>query len=217
LDKVPVLNMALPTRFSLVVVPILAGLLAVVADRIIAARAEGPLPTRLLALGTAAAVLVPIVPIPLHGFTPPAAPRFITAGTWRQYVPAGRTVVPVPLPRNDAMTGMRWAADADLGFALPRGFFIGPDGSPAKRGVFEAPARPTATLLREVATTGTVPAITDADRRNLVTDLRFWRAAVVVLTPGPHEDALRSTLEALLGPAQQVDGAVLWDVRNLAG
>jgi hypothetical protein len=217
LDKFPVLNMALPTRFSLVVVPILGALLALIADRILALEADGPLPTRLLALGTAAIVLVPIVPVPLRGFTPPAPPTFITAGTWKQYVPEGRTLVPVPLPRNDTITGMRWAADAGLGFALPRGFFIGPDGGPKHRGVFEPPQRPTATLLRTVAATGNIPEITPADRQNIVTDLRFWRAAVVVLTPQPHEDALRATLEALLGPAQLVDGAVLWDVRTVAG
>ncbi len=217
LDKVPVLNMALPTRFSLVVVPVVAGLLAVIADRVLALRVDGPLPTRLFALGTAAAVLIPITPIPLRGFNPPATPKFVTAGTWRSYVPDGRTLVPVPLPQNDAMTGMRWSAETDLGFTLPRGFFIGPDGGPQHKGVFFAPARPTATLLHTVATTGKVPVITASDRQNIVTDLRYWRAAVVVLTPHPHEDALRSTLEALLGPAEVVDGAVLWDVRTLAG
>ena len=217
LDKLPVLNMALPTRFSLVVVPILAALLALIGERVLALGTDGPLPTRLLALGTAAIVLVPIAPVPLRGFTPPAPPKFITAGTWKSYVPAGRTLVPVPLPRNDAMTGMRWAADAGLGFALPRGFFIGPDGGSQHRGVFEPPARATATLLQKVAATGQVPVITDADRQDIVTDLRFWRAAVVVITPQPHADALRATLEALLGPAQVVDGAVLWDVRTVAG
>ena len=68
-----------------------------------------------------------------------------------------------------------------------------------------------------MATTGNIPEITEADRQNIVTDLRFWRAAVVVLTAQPHADALRATLEALIGPAQVVDGAVVWDVRTVAG
>jgi hypothetical protein len=216
-SKLPVFDMALPTRFSLVVVPVLAALLALVADRVGRVGADGTLPTRLLALGTAAAVLVPIAPVPLRGFDPPAVPAFVADGTWRSYVPDGRTLVPVPLPQNDAMAGMRWAADAGLGFALPRGFFIGPDGGPERRGVFFAPARPTATLLHTVATTGNVPTITDLDRRTALDDLRYWRAAVVVLAKVPHEDALRSTLDALLGPGQEVDGTLVWDVRTMVG
>jgi hypothetical protein len=215
LSELPVFDMALPTRFSLVVVPVLAGLLAVVADRVRTAGTDGALPTRLLALGTAAAVLVPIAPVPLRGFNPTPVPAFVTDGTWRSYVPDGRTLVPVPLPQNDAMTGMRWAAQADLGFAIPRGFFIGPDGGPQRRGVFFAPARPTATLLHTVATTGKVPVLTDLDRQNALADLRFWRAAVVVLTPVAHQDALRSTLDALLGTGQEIDGALVWDVRTM--
>jgi hypothetical protein len=217
ISKLPVFDMALPTRFSLVVVPVLAGLLALVADRVSRVGVDGSLPTRLLALGTAAAVLVPIAPIPLRGFNPPAVPAFVADGTWRSYVPDGRTLVPVPLPQSDAMAGMRWAADAGVGFAIPRGFFIGPDGSAQRRGVFFAPARPTATLLHTVAKTGQVPAITDEDRRNALDDLRFWRAAVVVLGPVAHEDALRSTLDTLLGPGQEIDGTLVWDVRTMVG
>jgi hypothetical protein len=216
LDKVPVLNMALPTRFSLVVVPILAALLALIAERVLAVRGD-TLPTRLLALGTAAAVLVPIAPIPLHGFDPPVTPAFITAGTWRSYVPEGRTLVPVPLPQTDAMDGMRWSAQTNLAVALPRGFFIGPDGTPNRRGVFFAPPRPTATLLEKVSKTGQLPLITDAERQDAVADLKFWRAAVVVLGPSRHQDAVRSALVQLLGSAETVGGAEIWDVRTLVG
>jgi hypothetical protein len=217
LNKLPVLDMALPTRLSLVVVPFLAALLALVGDRVAALETGGPLPTRLLALGTAAVMLVPIAPVPLRGFDPSPVPAFLTDGTWRSYVPDGRTLVPVPLPRNDAMTGMRWAAATDIGFAIPRGFAIIPDGSPAEHATFEAPARPTVKLLQNVASTGYIPLVTDEDRSNAVVDLRFWRASIVVLTPHKHQDALRSTLDALLGPGRLVDGALVWDVRPLVG
>ncbi len=221
LSNLPVFDMALPTRFSLVVLPVLGGLLALVADRVLAAmasREDSGIPLRLLAVGTAAAMLVPIAPIPLRGFDPPATPAFISSGLWRDYVPDGRTLVPVPLPQNDAMTGMRWAAETNLDIALPRGFFIGPDGSPQRQGVFFAPLRPTVALLQTVGITGKVPPITGTDRANLLADLRYWRGAVVVLaTPAPHAAQLRATLEALLGPPQVIGGAVVWDVRNLVG
>jgi hypothetical protein len=227
--KLPVFDMALPTRFSLIIAPILAALLALAGDRILARgilargtdRAAGSgdargLPVRLLAVVTAAVVLVPIAPVPLRGFEPPPVPAFITAGTWRSYVPEGRTVVPVPLPRNDAMAGMLWAAQTNTDMAIPRGFFIGPDGTAKRKGVFDPPARPTANLLRAVATAGKVPSISDRDRANAITDLRYWRAAILVLiTPTAHADALHATLDALVGPGQLIDGAWIWDVRTM--
>ena len=215
LSKLPVLDMALPTRFSLIVVPILAALLALAADRVVALAPGGPLPTRLLAIGTAAAILVPIAPIPLHGIDPPAIPAFVTSGAWRSYVPEGHTLVPVPLPRYDAMDGMRWAAATDNAIALPRGFAIGPDGSRARRGVFEARPQPTSDLLRTVAATGIIPGISEQDRANAVQDLRSWRAAVVVLGPHRNQSALQTTLDALLGPGRFIDGAWVWDVRTM--
>jgi hypothetical protein len=215
LSKLPVLDMALPTRFSLIVVPILGALLALAADRVAAVAPGGPLPTRLLATGTAAAILVPIAPIPLHGIDPPPIPAFVTNGTWRSYVPEGHTLVPVPLPRYDAMDGMRWAAATDNAIALPRGFAIGPDGSPARQGTFDAPPRPTSELLRTVAATGNIPAISERDRVDAVRDLRFWRAAVVVLGPHRYQVALLSTLDALIGPGRLIGGAWVWDVRTM--
>jgi hypothetical protein len=223
LSKLPVVDMALATRLSLLVVPMAAALLALCVDRMAATgrRSAGApvgavaLPARLLNIAVIAVALVPLVPIPLHAFEPPAIPAFITSGTWKLYVPAGRTLVPVPLPRSESMDGMRWQADSGMGFALPQGFFIGPDGTAAQKAVFVPPTRPTADLLREVGQTGNVPAITEGDRRQAVEDLAFWRASVVVLTPHANEKALRTTLDALLGSGRLVDGAWIWNVRTM--
>ncbi|WP_412539722.1 hypothetical protein R8Z50_28350 [Longispora sp. K20-0274] len=214
LEKLPVLDMALPTRFSLIVVPLIAALLAVAGDRI-AGATDGGLPVRWL-FGTALAMaLIPIVPIPLHGFAPTPVPEFITSGQWKAYVPEGRTLVPVPLPRNDAMDGMRWAAAADVGFAVPRGFSIVPDGTEERSGVFDAPARHTSDLLRGVAISGLPAYVTDQDRREAVADLTYWKASVVVLGEHKHQAELRTTLDALLGPGQLIGGAWVWDVRSM--
>jgi hypothetical protein len=216
LSRLPMLDMALPTRFSLILVPIVAALLALAGDRV-ATLGTGPLPGKLLYFATMAVALVPIAPIPLHAFDPPATPAFISTGAWRSYVPEGRSLVPVPLPRQTTLTGMRWAAETDLAFAVPRGYFIGPDGTTARQAVFEPPLRPTVELLQTVAKTGSVRAVTEQDRQNALADLTFWRAAIVVLTPQPHEAALRATLDALLGPGEMIDGAWVWDVRARIG
>jgi hypothetical protein len=216
LSRLPVFDMALPTRFSLILVPILAALLALAGDRV-ATLASGPLPAKPLYFATMAIALVPIAPVPLHAIDPPATPAFISTGAWRSYVPEGRSLVPVPLPRQDTLTGMRWAAETDVGFAVPRGYFIGPDGTAADKAVFEPPLRPTVSLLQNVAKTGRVPDVTERDRQSALADLRYWRAAIIVLTPQVHDVALLVTLDALLGPGERIDGAWVWDVRARVG
>ncbi|WP_253289782.1 hypothetical protein [Verrucosispora sioxanthis] len=68
-----------------------------------------------------------------------------------------------------------------------------------------------------MADTGELPPISDTDRRQAVADLRHWRAAVVVQGGLHHGDPVRRTVEALLGPAREIDGALVWDVRPLVG
>lgn len=52
-------------------------------------------------------------------------------------------------------------------------------------GVFGAPNRPTSTLIYSTMDKGAVPVLTDENRRQAVEDLRFWRASVVVLGAHP--------------------------------
>ena len=75
--------------------------------------------------------------------------------------------------------------------------------------------RPSAALLRDVATTGAVPEISEADRASIADDLRFWRADVVVLVGGPRQRELHDTLAALLGPGHPAADAWVWDVRAI--
>ena len=82
-------------------------------------------------------------------------------------MPAGRSLVPVPLPEvTSGRTGMRWAALSGLEFPVPRGYFMGPADPPADRtGSWNAPPRYTSDLLARVGRDGLVPVITAADRQ----------------------------------------------------
>jgi hypothetical protein len=113
------------------------------------------------------------------------------------------------LPRPE---GLRWAAAAELAFALPRGRYLGPlDGDSEPDPGSGAPARPTAALLAKVSTTGRVPAIGPADRARAAEDLAYWRAGVVVLDPAAqHAGRLLETVTALLGPPDRVQDVWLW-------
>jgi hypothetical protein len=60
--------------------------------------------------------------------------------------------------------------------------------------------------------------VTDADRRAALADLKYWRAAVVVLAPEGNEELLWRTTSQLVGfQPKFVGGVWLWDVRGLVG
>jgi len=216
-DDLPLVEMMMPTRLSLVLVGVIGVLLALGWERI----ATAPVPARpdarwvkVAACAAIALALLPLFPRPLPAMPVDPPPRFITSGAWRPYVPDGRTLVPVPVPSNvHGLSTLRWSALTQHGFPVPGGYFIGPDAE--GKGVFGAPLRPTAGLMYGVIDSGKVPNITEEHRRQAVEDLRFWQASVVVLGEHPRDDELLALMTALLGPGQRVDDVWLWDVRSV--
>jgi hypothetical protein len=117
-DTLPLFDSVITPRLALIVVPAVAVLLAVGADRLLGTAAAGEpgepgvtaaAPSaapaaparrddrrrRLLTWGAVAAVLLPLVPTPLRTTEPEPVPTFFTAGTWQKYIGVG-TLVPVP-------------------------------------------------------------------------------------------------------------------------
>jgi hypothetical protein len=208
LTWVPVIDAALPQRYAMAWVPLLAYLLALALDR---ARSL-PNWTRFAVPAAVAAALLPLVPPPLPTEERAPVPQFITEGHWRDCVePGGGVLVPVPLPTPREPESMRWAAAADAEFALPEGFFIGPYGREGRASVGTFP-RPTSHLLADVAATGDVPDIGAAERSQARTDLDYWDAQCVVLGPDqPYDDELRTAVAELLGePGERVADAWIW-------
>ncbi|MEH0826346.1 hypothetical protein V6U88_17180 [Micromonospora sp. CPCC 205739] len=235
-DDLPLVEMMMPTRLALVVVAAVGVLLALAWDaaaghgraRVPAPRAAADDAGRAATTGRPARrrwvrpvgyaaitlAVLPLFPRPLPAQPVEPPPHFITAGGWRPYVPAGRTLVPVPIPSNvHGLPTLRWSALTGHEFPVPGGYFIGPNLDGA--GVFGAPNRPTSTLIYTSMDTGTVPALTEENRRQAVEDLRYWKASVVVLGAHPREAVLRELMTGLIGPAQRVDDVWLWDVRPL--
>ena len=214
-SHLPIINLVSVTRFAMVAATIAGLLLALAADR----AAGWPAGKRRAwyRLGLALA-LVPLAPKPLPVVAGDPRPAFLTQGTWRQYVPAGRTLVTVPLPEvTTGRAGMRWAALTGLEYESPRGYFMGPVNPPTDRtGSWNAPTRFTSYLLWRVREYGVVPVINDTDRQKIKDDLTFWRAAVVVLVPDSRNgDALLTTLTEALGQPRLIGGVEVWDVRSL--
>ncbi len=214
LVKLPVFNAALPARMALVVIPVVGLLLAYTLEL-----RPG---RRWLACFVLA--LLPLVPVPLLTVNRDPVPRFFTQGIWREYVPPGGVIVPVPPPSDVLPDGQRWqsyalAAGQDE-FKLPAGFFLGP-GGPDGHGRIGPVPRPTSDLLTNAVRTGVVPPITEEERQQARDDLNYWRADLVVLADQMsiakgtlHMDALRRATTELFGPGQHVAGVTLWRVSS---
>ncbi|MEQ4305929.1 hypothetical protein ABNF97_31860 [Plantactinospora sp. B6F1] len=205
-DK-PVIEGALPMRFALVLIPVIATLLVLALDR----ASTAPLGAIRIAVPAAVAVaLIPTVPAPLPTVDREPVPTFISAGHWRDCVPPDGVLVPVPLPTPKEPEKMRWAAAANAEFRLPEGFFIAPyaAGGKASMGTFK---QPTSALLSKVAASGQVPAVTEAERAQAARDVVFWDASCIVLAQSePKASALHQTLEMLYGPATSAADVWIW-------
>ncbi|RII09167.1 Undecaprenyl-phosphate mannosyltransferase [Streptomyces sp. YIM 130001] len=211
----PLFESVIESRVAMVCAPALGMLVALGIHQLVTARGVRR-PHRVAGLAAVAAALLPIVPGPLHTVDRAEVPEFVADGTWRDYVDtaAGESLVPVPLPDPGAAEALHWQTTAGLGFRLPGGYFNGPYGEDRK-GIYGAVPRHTSNLLREVAVSGRVPQLSKAWREQARADLEFWRAGALVVAPQRHTEALRATLEGLLGrKGTWIGGVLVWDLQG---
>jgi hypothetical protein len=215
LDHVQLFDSVVPTRFGLALIPVIAILLA------FSVRAAVTSSHAWLRYGwtlVLVAALLPIAPWPAPAERAAPVPAFFTSGQWRQYVPDDRSVFAVDsVFWVGSFTTMDWDNATGQEYRMVGGYFLGP--FPGGPGNYGPPLRPTAELLINIVQYGASTRITAAQRAAFRADVRYWHAAIVVLSPAaPHYDQLRNVLDRLTGrPARQVPGALLWDVRTLSG
>nr|WP_239124349.1 hypothetical protein [Rhizocola hellebori] len=211
---VPVIDGALPMRFALAMIPLIAILLAIAWDQ---ASRDSENYVRFGVPAFIVAALLPLLPTPLPTTDRVGVPVFYTEGHWRECASDGDVIVPVPPATPHEPGPMRFATAADAAFSMPEGFFIGPygRGGSATVGTYKLP---TSATLAAVAKTGKLPdgsdpsAVTDQMRAQARADLARWGASCVVLTAHPYAAELRTTVEALLGPGRPVADAVIWPI-----
>ncbi len=169
---------------------------------------------------TVAVALIPVAPKPLITAYPTQVPELIMSGQWREFVPEGRSLVPVPLPEvTVGREGMRMAAFIGLDAPVPRGYFLGPtDGEENTTGTWNAPLRRTSETLFSIVRYGTAPVITSGDRTAAIEDLKYWKAGALVLGERHAQaDLLRATVTDLLQREPElVGGAWVWEVSDLS-
>lgn len=211
LNKLPLFDTVVPTRLSLVVIPVVGLLLAMCAD----AAGALPRPARYAWVAALVVVLAPITPIQLPVSQRPAVPDFFTSGEWHRYVRPGEAVVNADSTVwNGGIDIMHWDTATGQGFRAVGGYFLGPDFS--GRGTYGPQWQNTGVLLFNVAAGNGVPQIGDNEHNNLVQDVRYWDLGIIVLAPNaPHWQDLYTTLNQLVGPGQNVDDVWVWSVRDL--
>lgn len=199
LNRLPVFDEVVPTRFGLVVTAAVGVLLAIFLDR-----ARGRVGAALVALA-----LLPLVPVPLRTAATTPVPRFVTSGHWRRAVPAGGTVV-VAAVRDQSVPAMRWQIAAGMGFNVVGGWFLHPEHNvTGNRGAPGAEQTAVGDLL-----TAAADGRATADPARAATaraQLRTWRVDAVLLADGQaHAAALHAALDRMLGPAQRANDVWLW-------
>ncbi|TDB93512.1 hypothetical protein E1091_11805 [Micromonospora fluostatini] len=219
LVRLPLLDAVVPTRFGMITTVVIGILLAIAADRVRALKIADPKTRRTLAVSGLVLALLPVAPMPLKMTTRPPVPEFITADRWREYVGPDQTLVPIPVPSMGNTHGMRWAASTNLDFKIPGGYFLAPrNANTGDPGRFGGRPNGMGALLEEVSATGRTPKLDDRQRRRSLDELRYWRAAVLVLPLDQHNsEPLRQTVEQFAGPARQELDVWVWDVRPLTG
>ncbi|MFE0421644.1 glycosyltransferase family 2 protein [Streptomyces sp. NPDC058953] len=216
LGKAPLLEAVIESRIAMICAPVLGMLLATATVTVMDGTARtGRFRTpavRVLGAAALAAALLPILPTPYPVRERDPVPDFVTEGTYRRYLGPGESLVTVPLPNPGNADALHWQSSTGSWFPLAGGYFMGPWG-PDDLGIYGAVPRHTSQLLDRVRDTGRVPDIGPLQQEQARADLAAWDAGVVVLPPGYNEEALQTTLEALLErPGVWVDGVLVWDV-----
>jgi hypothetical protein len=206
LQGLPLVNGALPMRFALAAVP----LIAVILVYLVRPTGQSIKAVRIGVPVLVLASLAPLLPKPLPTVERPPIPKFYSEGYWTSCAPEGGVIVPVPLATPPAPEPMRYAVATRVAFSMPEGFFIGPNGRNGKATIGTA-RRPTALLLADVEKTGRARDVNDTDRAVARMDLNWWGADCVAVTDSPHRRELEVTLERLLErPGEQIADATVW-------
>jgi hypothetical protein len=234
LQSLPLLNAALPDRFSLVADGAAAALLAFAVDAAVpavvatAARrlpwlAAGWRPAAVVMAGAVLAVL-PIVPAPLPANTANPVPPGWAAAFTALRLPPSAGVLAVPVPMSTFTEPLRWQADTGQPGSLVGGYFIGPawngrsyiDGSglPAAARYLNliwacSPADLPVTVKAEVPA-GACQAtdVKDVSPATMRDQIKAWQVSAVVAVTTPNS-VLAQYLTSLLGEPSAVTGDVI--------
>jgi hypothetical protein len=211
--SLPLLEAVVTTRLALVVAAAIGVTLAVAADRVLRVD-KHRVRALLVAGGCLAVALVPLLPRPFPAAMAAPTPEALAHGAWQRYVGAGEAVMPVPPTREAMVALMRWSAHERLGFRVTHGYYLGPKPDTGGWATFSTPRTGTDSLLLRVARTGEPAQVTDKVRARALADFEFRETGLLIMSSQePNASALKTTVDALVGPGTRVGDFWLWDLR----
>lgn len=174
---------------------------------------------RLIGWTLTVVALVPLLPGRLAAVDAPEVPDFFSDAAGRELACDG-TVLVLPYPSPVFTDAMLWQLEADLSFAMPGGYFIGPNA--VGRASFGGANSFTRNLFEAVYLHGRMRSPSRNLRRAFATDLESWDVCAVVAGPGYNDELVLEQATRLIGAdPEPVQGVMLWrdvsDVRALAG
>src|SRR4051794_6477956 len=207
-SHLPLLDTVVPTRLSLVTVPVVGLLVGFFVERIMAGDGQ----VRAVGAAALAAALLPIAPTPLAVENRKPTPVFFATGAWRQHIRPGSTVGILPFGWEGNLTAMRIQTGQRLQFKIMGGYFLGPQpGSPDRVGQFGGLWGVVNETLdgRE----GNAAEVTDEVRTAARAELHGWGTDVLVLPDAvPNAGNVRGAADRILGPGAHVSDVTLWRV-----
>jgi hypothetical protein len=214
LQKLPILESALPSRFGLLTALFAAAVLTLGLDALIRDRAKLEVPDtglivrRVVALLAATTVIYSLLPKLLPVEPVAAVPAYFT-GPARE-LPDGTTALVVPFPRPDKTVALSWQTAARYAYATPGGYFIAPgaDG----HAYIGGPAGSTQQLLTALEDKGERPAVTPELRTTVLNEMTGWGIDLAILGPDPRQGELRQLMSELFQrEPQEVGGVLVWE------
>ena len=220
LDGLPLFDSVVPTRFALVVTPVVGCLLAIAVlryDGMVTEPADGApsAGARVAGLLVLALMLGPLLPTPLPASARPPVPAFFTAGTYRDHLPPDAVVLGVPPGWGPDLRTMQWQTATKLDFTIVGGYFLAPAPRTSDRtGRFGPVHPPTLSMLLDVAERRVAIEATATLRAQAAVDFRALGVTTLVLPAGhPTATELRRMVDGLAGPGRLVADVWIWDVR----
>jgi hypothetical protein len=200
------LDTVVPTRLSLVTIPVVGLLVGFFVERIMAVDRRG----RAIGAAALAVALLPIVPTPLAVEDRRPTPSFFASGTWRAHIRRGSTVGVLPFGWEGNLTAMRIQTEQRLQFKIMGGYFLGPQpGDPDKLGQFGGLWGVVNETLDGRA--GEAAEVTARVRTTARDELRAWGTDVLVLPDSAANAAhVRDAAERILGAGEHVADVTLW-------
>jgi hypothetical protein len=157
--------------------------------------------------------VLPLVPRPMASLTGAPVPAGWNTVFTRLRLPAGASVLTVPLPSSQHGQAMLWQADTGQPGRLVAGWFLGPNASGQGFDAYWGPAY-TSRTVQCLDALWTGPAHIDGCDTAFHSALRYWHPAAVVADTSAGTP-LGQFLTRVLGPPSVTDGQLLgWRSRN---